>query len=394
MDGWEWVESEAGTALLQVLASTQPPTPASIARARKLADKERVEGALDLLDARRRGAKKFPRASELFLDRLGVEQATSIDVARWKAERFTAAGATEVVDLCAGVGGDAFGFALAGIVPTLVDLDEHRLAGAVRNVERLTGQRPPTLVADVAEHPARDLPFHLDPDRRPGRSRTWSFEQLMPGPDVIRERIAFGAPGAIKLGPGVSFDGLPEGEIEIVQRGRGLVQAILWTGPLARADRTVTLFPGDPIDASPTATWSAAPAPLPIAPLEEGGMLVRIEPAIERAGLLGALAAEHELDAPHEHAGFLGGSPAKSSPWFTTERVLAALPGRLTDVERWVRRSGVHVTEVRVRGGDDGPRWETSLRKKSDRSGERAHVWVTRDGEKRRAWITAPDSAE
>jgi len=380
MDPWAWTDTSSGCALLAAAADLADPTPAAVARLRRLGDADLVRRAIELADARRRAAGRLADAEHLLLDRAGAEMATSTDIARWKARRFVEFGARRVLDLCAGIGGDAIGLALAGIEPILVDRDRVRLIAARRNVALVLGHPPPALLADVATLPFSLLPFHLDPDRRAGGKRTWRYEELVPGPETIEELAASGAPGAVKLGPGVDLETLPTGEVEIIQRGGGLAQAVLWLGPLARGARRATR-----VDVAES--FAAAPLPLPLAaggPV--GPYLHEVAPAIERAGLLGALARAHGLVAPHEHAGLLAGREPVRNPWLSPGRVLAEVPGRIDTVRRWLAERGSPRTIVRVRGGDDASDWERALRGEGEPA---LTVHVTRRGRRRLVWITA-----
>ena len=385
MSEWSWVETppaQAVLALLGPLTAEGAAAPATIERCRRLADHETVHRAIALHEARARAEGKLDDAAQLLLDRTATEQSTSTDVARHKARRFATRGIDRVIDLCSGIGGDAIGFALEGITPTLVDLDPTRLAAARHNVAHFLGADPPTVAADVAALSHPELPFHIDPDRRPGGKRTWRYADILPGPEVIDARIATGQPGAIKLGPGVAFEDLPEGEVEIIQRGRGLVQAVLWIGDLAEVTRRATWI-GVDLGTPTTESFGGEPEPLPIG--AAAPFLHTVEPAIERVGLLGTLARRHDLHAAHEHSGFLLGESAVVSPWLTARHLDADLPARLEDVRKWLRKHDGGIVTVRVRGGDEAREWEKSLRGKGS---VRYTVYVTREGKKRRAWIT------
>ncbi len=376
MHPWAWTETEAGVALLAAVQAEASRTPAVIARLRMIADRDQVRRAIDLVDARRRAAGRIDDAHHLWLDRIAVEQATSTDVARWKARRFAEFGATRVLDLCTGIGGDAIGLALEGMEPVLVDNDRSRLAAARHNVSHFLGHDPETILGDVTALALEDLPYHLDPDRRPGGRRTWRYEEISPGPATIDALIARGAPGAIKLGPGVDHGSLPDGEVEIIQRGRGLVQAVLWIGALARGVRRATRVDDGE-------SFAGEPLPLPIGPA--GAFLHEVEPAIERAGLLGTLAREHDLTAPHPHAGFLTGATAIRSPWLTPARLHVELPGRIESVRAWLRERAAGRVIVRVRGGEDPVPWERALRGQGSPT---FVVTITREEQRMRAWIS------
>ena len=378
MSEWNWTETVAGREVLGVLATLDPNAAGTIERCRKLADPETVRRALALTEARRRARGKIDDADALLLDRTGVEQSTSTDVARYKARRFRALGIDRVVDLCTGIGGDAIGFALEGITPVLVDLNPARLESARHNVAHFLGADPPIDLADVASLPYPDVPFHFDPDRRPQGKRTWRYLDILPGPETFDARIATGQPGALKLGPGVDFEDLPAGEYEVIQRGRGLVQVVVWIGPLAEVPRRATWLDGDTIH-----SFSGEPESLPIG--APAAFLHIVEPAIERLDLLGTLARTHGLHAAHGHSGFLLGDQAAESPWLHPMPLLATLPARIEDVRRWLKEHDGGVVKVRARGGDDGSAWEKSLRGKG---AARFTVHLTREGKKRRAWIT------
>ncbi|MCA9032807.1 MAG: hypothetical protein KDA66_18465, partial [Planctomycetaceae bacterium] len=73
---------------------------------------ELVVAALQLHESRVRARKKFSRADDMWLTRVGVEQSTAEAVAQYKAERFR--GADFVWDVCCGIGSDSI--ALAQVV--------------------------------------------------------------------------------------------------------------------------------------------------------------------------------------------------------------------------------------------------------------------------------------
>ncbi len=67
----------------------------------------------------------------------GLEQATRLSVATHRAARLDAFGATTVVDLGCGIGGDLVAFARAGLTAAGVDLDPVRVAVASANLAAL-----------------------------------------------------------------------------------------------------------------------------------------------------------------------------------------------------------------------------------------------------------------
>jgi hypothetical protein len=268
--------------------------------------------------------------------------ASSSVAAGHKAKRFAEVlGRGPIVDLCCGVGGDAMGLVGAGLEVTAVDLDPVRAWMAGVNA----GCR--SVCADAADAGLPDGPFHIDPARRTedNTRRLVRWEDLRPGPEVLRAIIDRRGTGAIKLGPGVDFASLPPGEVEVVgERGR-LTQAVLWLGALSRGDgvRTATLLPvgvklsGNAQDADP-----------PSGPL--GRYVFEVDDAAERAGLLGTLCREVGLPMVHPRLGLLTGDGLIESPWLTAFEVIEEMPWNEKRTEERLRTLGAGVVEVKTRG--------------------------------------------
>ena len=380
---WSWLESLPGPRLIELASGESRFDAAAIERLRAHAPPEVVRLAIELVETRRRAASRLVDADRLLLDRVGTEQATSTDVARWKARRFAAAGLGRVLDLCCGIGGDAMGLALEGIAPILVDRSRARLIAARHNVEVVGGRRPSAILGDV-ESLVSDLPtmpVHLDPDRRASGRRSVRLEDMSPGPSFLRSLVERGGPGAVKLAPGVDLEALPSGELEGIQRGPEVVQVVLWIGALAEGVRRATVVPIGTTAA--IRTFEGTPVDLPIGPTAP--ILHTTDPVVERVGLLGTLARTHGLTAPHEHAGFLTGpetTAAAATPWLVPHRLIEEGAGRIEDVRGWLRQQPEGTVVVRTRGVRDGARWQRAF---PGRGPVRYQLFVTREGRSVRA---------
>ncbi|MHC4947455.1 MAG: class I SAM-dependent methyltransferase [Planctomycetota bacterium] len=343
---WEELMGSAAAPLRAEAAACDPGSVGDVARLRRRWSPPLVAAALELAEARRRARRKFPDHPELVADPVGVEQATGERVARHKAGRFAALGAGRVLDLCCGIGGDAM--SLAAVADVLaVDRDPLRTWMTGRNA------RCETRTDDVESMPIRGEVLHVDPGRRTVEGgttrRAWRLEDCRPGPDVLRRLLADNPDAAVKLGPGADLDALPgagESEVELVSDGGRLVQAVLWTGRLARhpGHRSATRLPEG-------ATLHGRPAPPPPrADPRFGPFLYVPDPAVERAGLLGALCARTGLAAPHPPLGLPAGDAPVDSPWLTRFDVLHEMPWRPDRVRRWLADHGAGVVEVKTRG--------------------------------------------
>ncbi len=285
LDAWRTLAAPEAESLLAAAAEIEAAgvTPSALTRLRRDHPAGPISEALELAGARRRAAAKFHDPARLLLDRVGVEQATSDTVASWKATRF---GSDPVLDLCCGIGGDAM--ALADRGPCVgVDRDPVRafMTGHNAGIE--------TIVGDVESVPIDRPLVHLDPARRDESSgrRSWRLEDLVPGIDVIR-RIAAEAEGAgIKLGPGLPMP--PPAfhdrqSVSIIAESGRLVQAIVWTGRLARPASV------EAVDLPSGRILEGEPAALRSGPIELEGALLEFHPAVERVGL-GPLVLREQL---------------------------------------------------------------------------------------------------
>ena len=83
--------TDAGRRLLEEVASIREIGPAELDRLRKMAPAGLVSAAVRLTRARRKAAGKFERGDRMWVEPVGIEQATAEPVARYKASRFRAA---------------------------------------------------------------------------------------------------------------------------------------------------------------------------------------------------------------------------------------------------------------------------------------------------------------
>jgi hypothetical protein len=199
--------------------------------------------------------------------------------------------------------------------------------------------------AEAADVTTLNLPpgaVHIDPQRRSGSDRrTPRLADLEPSFDAVRALIA-GRSACVKLFPGVAFAELPPGEAELLsERGR-LRQALLWTGDLARHERSATnLTTGETVHGPP------GPAPWG----ELASVVHAVDPAVERAVLIGVLADRHGLTAPHPASGLLTGEAPAASGLLTPFERLADMPWSPRQVRRTLRDLGAGIVEVKTRGG-------------------------------------------
>lgn len=351
----ELLTTDAGRALLAEVASVPRAGPSDLARWRKSAPEGWVPAALRLVESRRKGASKFARADRMWLDPVGVEQATAEAVADHKARRFAAGDL--VVDLCSGIGGDAL--ALAGSTRVIaVDRDAGMARRTLWNAAIYeVADRVMAVQSRAESFPIpREARVHVDPDRRPGgRPRAKALADYAPGLDFLRQLTESTRGGAIKLGPSSDFEahfGGPGFEVEVVSLGGECKEATAWFGDLASPNirRRATRLPGG-------ATWTdldgEGAAPQVAGPL--GAWAFDPDPSLVRAGLLDGFARLHGLKRIVAGVDLLTGPSRVGSPFLAAFEVVETLPLDLKALRREVARRSLGPLEIKTRGLETTP---------------------------------------
>lgn len=289
---WQKLATPACEELISAAKNVDPADVRSVSLLRKLCDDpELIRLSLQLSKARAKAVSKCSQelAGVLWGDPQGVEMASSICAAKYKAKRLKAFADSEiaVLDLCCGIGVDAIGFQREGLNTLCVDIDPVRAWMAQMN----TGWA--SVCTDVSSPGLPIGPFHVDPARRStdNARRSWSLKELSPGLETIRSIIDArqAHPGVIKLGPGVNYQELEEsklsGEIEILSEQGRLTQSLLWVNAKCGTQRRATLlddgvhsFVGEPCRPVQTAGEG----------IKVLGYIYEPDDSIERAELLGA----------------------------------------------------------------------------------------------------------
>ncbi|MBW3578351.1 MAG: hypothetical protein KY462_11555 [Actinobacteria bacterium] len=302
-------------------------------------------------DARRRARGVHRDADALLFTPDALEQASHPAVSAWRATRFR--DVPFVADLCSGVGGDALAIARQGSVVAAVDRDEARLVLARHNATvRAVAVRP--VVGDARRPPTRPgVVVHVDPSRRGPRGRARRLAAYDPPLDALQPVLAAARGYAVVLSPAVSLDDpdLPPGELEFIQVGAELVEAVVW-GRLLRRNGQVATATLLRADAPPlTCSRDRDAEHLPVRPA--GDWLVECAPAAVRARLHDALGAGFGGWRIARHRALLSvGQRPDRSPWWRTWAVEAELPLRARAVRAWLAAHGDVPVEIRTHGVD------------------------------------------
>ena len=358
-DEYHVLTNEIGTRLLAEVASIRSISPADLARLRKLAPSEAVAAAVRLSMSRRKAAEKFERGERMWVEAIGVEQSTAEPVARHKAARFDSC--PLVVDLCAGIGGDAIALAARSEVLT-VDLDPGMCRRVRWNASVYDVGDRVLAVQSRAENFVipRGAWVHLDPDRRAhGDRRARAIEDYAPGPSVWESIIRDVPAGAIKLSPAADFARhfpAPGVEVELISLRGECKEATVWIGAAASCRRRATRLPEG-------VTWtdrdaesgagSLRPALAVVSPLSS--WIYDPDPALIRSGLLDGFARAHRLSRLDEGVDYLTAPDYFETPFLAAFAVRDVCPLDQKHVRRMLERHNVGALEIKVRGIDVTP---------------------------------------
>jgi hypothetical protein len=347
--------TESGGRLLEEVNRTDVPLPADVARWRKQATAPVVAAAIRIASARARARTKFSRADLMWPDPVGLEQATSETVARYKANRFDC---PLIVDLCAGIGGDSLALAYNADV-LAVDL-EHAMC------RRLAWNAAVYQVADrVQPCRARAESFtipqgawvHVDPDRRAnGRERARSLAAYSPGPDFLRRLIRQTPAGSIKLSPASDFEEFVAGldvEVELVSLGGECKEATIWFGAAVSCHRRATRLPDNVTWTDRDGDWNYLSK---VSVLPALSYVYDPDPALLRSGLLDSFAKAHGLGRIAADVDYLTGDRFVDTRLLAAFRVLSVHPLDLRRLRRVIAGSELgSPLEIKVRGLDLRP---------------------------------------
>ncbi len=306
---------------------------------------DQARAALEIAIQRRAAATKFPFAGRLFFSREALEQASSWEVATYRAGRLREF--ERILDLGCSAGGDTL--ALAGSAPVVgVDIDPLRLAMAEANL-RAQGleERAYLIRADLRQPlPVRRLDraaVFFDPARRAAGRRLRSVESYQPPLDTVRMWLEDYPAIAVKTSPGVDLAQLEgyDAEVEFISLNGELKEAALWFGALKTAQRRATLLPGGH-------TLTGVAAPLPIhAP---GAYIYEPDPAVLRAGLVTLLGEGIGAAQLDPDIAYLTADDLVATPFARAWSVEGWLPFSIKSLRAYLRERNVGRVTVKKRG--------------------------------------------
>jgi SAM-dependent methyltransferase len=374
VDSVQWLLTDDGQRVLATAVELDEPDPLRahdlLARSEPGVSPDLLAVALTQAQLREKAVVKFgDLAASMYFTPDGLEQATRLPVATHRAARLTAFGATTVVDLGCGIGGDLIAFARAGLTAAGVDEDPVRVAVASANLSALN-LGGAVGVADALEVDIRPFDVaYADPARRTGRGRTFSPEAWTPPWSFVESLLAGDA--SVKTAPGIPHEVVPAGvEAEWVSDHGEVKEAALWGGRLATAARRATVI-GD--GGLATLTEDDDPG-ADVVPL--GRFLYEPDGAVIRAGLVTAVAAGVSGGLLDRHIAYVTADGSFRTPFARSYEVLETLPHREKPLRAALHERGIGRLTIKKRGVNVAP---DQLRKRLALTGDNeATIVLTR----------------
>lgn len=235
--------TEAGKILLEEAKDADDTFLRASTMLRKRYPVDAVNAALELIDLRKRAAKKFRLSDRMFFTKEALEQSSGEVMSNYHAERFPVG--SRVYDLGCGIGGDTIAIAQRCIVEA-VDFDPVRAAMAEKNAE--VYEILPNVAVKCADITKMDLSADyafIDPSRRINGRRVRSLNYISPSIDFIkslRDNIpSFG----VKLSPAsddAELESLDAG-IEFVSEAGECKEAVAWFGEFNEGTTSAVILP-------------------------------------------------------------------------------------------------------------------------------------------------------
>lgn len=378
LDDFRFLLSPAGQTWLHELADT-PITPENhlglATRLRKQLSAAQTHTVLETVLLRQRAVAKFSRAGEMYFTRPALEQASAEVVSAYRARRFQALGAQEMVDLGCSVGGDALTLAAHADV-TGVEWDPLRLAMAQENVRVYGyGRYFHPLQADIlALTPFAVDAVFFDPARRDERGRRFhSVHDYQPplsavdGWRSVARGTAVAKGTAVKISPGVDYAELPpDAEVEFISVDGNVKEGVLWFDAFrGNVARRATLLPE-----AHTLTTADMPDDVPLSAPQ--AYLYEPDGAVIRAHLVEVVAAQLDAAKLDDEIAYLTAATAQATPFARCFAIEAHFPFQLKRLRHYLRAHQVGQVTIKKRGSPLQPeRLRRQLRLSDDHTAHR-----------------------
>lgn len=396
---YRWLLSTEGASLLKEIEKLPEDRLLRITRLRKHHSSELAETAVALLSLRKRAISKFQNAESLLFTHEGLEQATSSEIAKYRASKMPF---VTTLDACCGVGGDAIALAADRPVIAVDSNPLHALCARANTISCLHPVR--AICADVTSLDLGRLrrdgvrAAFFDPSRRQSvkgtRTRIKDAESYLPPLSWTRELTTHFPSVGVKVSPAIDDESIRAvaSKTEFISSRGQCKEAVLWFGMagehLESADgdqegyhATVLSAKGEVDTLSPF----ECEHPSISDPLE---WIFEPDPAVIRAHLIPQITSLIGGAQIDPRVAYLTASSYAESPFTTPYRMLEWMPYHLKQLQHRVKSMGRRVDAIKLRGVPLKPdELIKTLKGTGNPSDSSVVVFIMRRGEKLMAMI-------
>lgn len=316
----QWLVSEEARTWFQWLGTVHPHAIGTLTRLRKELSSQQSAAILAQAELRKRAARKFTQADQMFFTDIGLQQSTDQEIAAYKALRFPAD--QPLADLCCGIGGDLIALAQRGPV-TAVDASADHLCFADANASAHGAKLADTRCGWAEETPLQQFAaWHIDPDRRHEDRRTIRLDSFSPTLDQLEAMLRLNRNAALKLAPASRLPEAweEEGQCEWISHHRECKQLVVWLGELAHQPGTRK---ATRIDQAGRVDSFEGTVRSPISSSDVGSYLFDPDPALVASGLVDTLAESLHLTRLSPDSHYLTGCDAIDHPLLQSFEVIS-----------------------------------------------------------------------
>lgn len=315
---------------------------------------------LQLAHLRKKAGSRYPQADVLYFTKDALEQLSNPQVAQWRAQallarfRHTTEDSPErIIDLCAGVGGDAEYLGRLGSPLTCIEIDPVRAVFLRHNLS-VFGIEATVIVADARTIATRrtDAVF-ADPARRHDGQRITSIAAYRPSVPVLLTHHAKAGVLAVAIAPGVDGDdpALADAtEITYIDVAGQLTEAVVWGG-VAGTARTVHATAVVLPESLTYARATVVPHVAVNTALD--GWLITMRPAAVRARVHDLIAADIGATRVADHrAVFHSTHQPNASAWFKARRIVTVCSSQPKQIRQRLTQLADRPVEIVLHGAD------------------------------------------
>jgi len=319
----------------------------TVSKLRKQLSPKQVDALISQVNLRGRAKRKFPLAETMYFSEIALQQATDLEIASYKALRFSHE--EPIADMCCGIGGDLI--ALAKNSPTTaVDLSDVHLLFAKTNA-RINGCQQVETICNFAEKVPLEsfAAWHIDPDRRSQAKRTTHLDYFSPALPELEAMLTKNQNAAFKLAPAtdVPESWHPQCELEWISHHRECKQLVVWHGSLALHGGTCCATRID-ANGNPHSHQGVPSGISEIRPPMQ--FIYDPDPALVASGLVDHLAQNLDLGRLSPKSHYLTGTEAVEHPLLQSFRLEEAEKIDVKRLKKIVASSEMGRLELKQRG--------------------------------------------